>query len=276
MSPPVVALVLGAALLHAAWNALLRGGGDRLWSMSVMNLAVGGLGLAGVLAFGLPAPASWPCVVASGLIHIAYNVLLLATYRSGDLGQTYPIARGSSPALVALGAALFAGERTTLPASLGIAFVCCGILALARAKGGLGRASLGAALGTGVAIAAYTLVDGIGVRASGDWRAYTAAMFCFHLAFPAWLLARRGRAALNAPAREVAGALGGGVASLVAYGAVIWAMQLGAMGAVSALRETSVVFAALFGRVFLAETLTAGRVAACTVIALGAALIGHG
>lgn len=275
MSPAVVVLVLVAAFLHAGWNTLLRGGADRLWSMSVMNLAVGGLGLAGTIVLGLPNPASWPYVVASGLIHIAYNGLLLLTYRSGDLGQTYPIARGSSPAMVALGAALLAHEHPGAWGGVGIALVCAGILALALAKGGIGRASLLAALGTGATIAAYTLVDGIGVRLSGDWLAYTAAMFCFHLAFPIWLVALRGRRVLEARPMDFAKGLGGGVISLVAYAAVIWAMLLGAMGAVSALRETSVVFAAVLGRLFLAERLTAGRIAACLVIALGAALIGH-
>ncbi|WP_019905436.1 DMT family transporter [Methylobacterium sp. 77] len=275
MTAPVVALVLVAAFLHAAWNTLLRGGTDRLWSMSVMNLAVGGLGLAGMVAFGLPNLASWPYAVASGLIHIAYNALLLVTYRSGDLGQTYPIARGSSPAMVALGAAVFAREYPDAWGAAGIALVCGGILALALAKGGVGRAQLIAALGTGATIAAYTLVDGIGVRVSGDWLAYTAAMFCFHLSFPIWLVAMRGARVLDARPFEIAKALAGGVISLVAYAVVIWAMRLGAMGAVSALRETSVVFAALLGRTFLAERLTAGRIAACLVIALGAALLGH-
>lgn len=276
MTPPIVALVLLAALLHAGWNTLLRGGADRLWTISVMNLAVGGLGLGVVIAVGLPAAASWPYVIASGLIHIAYNFLLTVTYRSGDLGQTYPIARGSSPALVALGALLFASEHPGPVAALGIALVSGGIVSLALGKAGLTRNTLLAALGTGATIAAYTLVDGLGVRRSGDWIAYTAAMFVFHLAFPLWLVLTRGIGGLAGRAVEFARALGGGVSSLLAYGAVIWAMRLGAMGPVSALRETSVVFAAILGRVFLAERLTAGRVVACSIIALGAAMIGHG
>lgn len=276
MTPAVVALVLLAALLHAGWNTLLRGGADRLWTMSVMNLAVGGLGLAVALATGLPAAASWPYVVASGLIHIAYNTLLIVTYRTGDLGQTYPIARGASPALVALGAAVFASEVPGPVGAFGIALVCGGILSLSLGKAGLSRGTVLAALGTAATIAAYTLVDGIGVRLSGDWVAYTAAMFTFHLSFPLWLLLTRGPAALDGEPAALARAVGGGAASLLAYAAVIWAMRLGAMGPVSALRETSVVFAALLGRFVLAERLTAGRIAACLVIAAGAAMIGHG
>ena len=276
MTPAVVALVLVAALLHAGWNTLLRGGADRLWTMSVMNLAVGGLGLAVALAVGLPAAASWPYAVASGLIHIAYNALLIVTYRTGDLGQTYPIARGASPALVALGAGVFASEVPGPVGAAGIALVSGGILSLSLGKAGLSRGTVLAALGTAATIAAYTLIDGIGVRLSGDWVAYTAAMFTFHLAFPLWLLLTRGSAALGGTPVALARAAGGGAASLMAYAAVIWAMRLGAMGPVSALRETSVVFAALLGRFVLQERLTAGRIAACLVIAAGAAMIGHG
>lgn len=276
MSAPVLGLVLFAAFLHAGWNTLLRGGADRLWSMSVINIAVGGLAVVGVAIFGLPARESWPFVVVSGVLHLLYNALLVLTYRSGDLGQTYPIARGSSPALVSLGAAVFAREYPDGIAVLGILLVSAGILSLAPQRGGLDRASLLAALATGVSIAAYTLVDGLGVRVSGDWLAYTCAMFCFHLALPAWLVWRRGFAGLRAPRLEFAKALGGGVTSIGAYGLVIWAMQLGAMGAVSALRETSVVFAAVLGWLFLGERLSVARVASCLVIAAGAALIGHG
>lgn len=274
MSPTVVALVLFAAFLHASWNTLLRGGADRLWTMAVINLAVGVLALVGTVIVGLPCPASWPFVVASGFIHLLYNALLVLTYRTGDLGQTYPIARGSSPALVLLGAQPFAGERPGWTATLGIVLVCGGILSLAPQRGGLDRASLLAALATGASIAAYTLVDGLGVRVSGDWLAYTSAMFCFHLLLPVWLVWRRGFNGLARPRVEFAKAMSGGAISIAAYGVVIWAMQLGAMGAISALRELSVVFAAFLGRIFLGEPLTAARIASCVVIALGAVLIG--
>ena len=124
-------------------------------------------------------------------------------YRSGDLGETYPVARGSSPALVALGGSLFAGEWMNLIGAIGIGLVCAGIFMLARARKGTAACimNLPAALATGVSIAAYTVVDGIGVRASGNWVAYTGGMFAFFLAMPLWYLARR-------PARGVRGADG--------------------------------------------------------------------
>ena len=134
--------------------------------------------------------------------------------------------------------------------------------------------NLPAALATGVSIATYTVVDGIGVRASHNWVAYTGGMFAFFLAVPLWHLARRQRAVFAIPPVEVAKAASGGLISLIAYGAIIWAMQASPFGAVSALRETSVVFAALLGAAFLGERLTGWRIAACCIIAAGAACVG--
>ena len=267
-------LVLLAALLHASWNALLRGGADRTQSMLIMNVTVGVAGVAMMAFAGPPSLASAPYVVASGLIHLVYNALLVRMYRSGDLGETYPVARGSSPALIALGGSLLAGEWMNLVGTVGIGLVCAGIFMLAAAKGRLHAMNLPAALATGVSIVAYTIVDGLGVRVSGNWVAYTGSIFVFFLAVPLWYLAR-GRGAVFAVSMAEAGkAASGGLISLAAYGAIIWAMQGNAMGAVSALRETSVVFAALLGAAFLGERLTAWRIAACCIIAAGAACVG--
>jgi drug/metabolite transporter (DMT)-like permease len=274
LTPFAILLVLAAAFMHASWNALLRGGADRTQSMLVMNVTTGVTGLAMMAFAGLPSLASAPYVIASGLIHLVYNALLILMYRSGDLGETYPVARGSSPALVALGGSLFAGEWLGLVGALGIGLVCAGIFMLAAAKGRLKHMNLPAALATGVTIATYTVVDGIGVRASGNWVAYTGGMFAFFLAVPLWYLAQRRRAVFAIPAVEVGKAASGGLISLVAYGAIIWAMQASPMGAVSALRETSVVFAALLGAAFLGERLTGWRIAACCIIAAGAACVG--
>ena len=269
-----IVLVLSAAFMHASWNALLRGGANRAQSMLVINLTLGLAGLVMMAVAGLPSSASALYVVASGLIHLVYNALLVRMYRSGDLGETYPVARGSSPALVSLCGSLFAGEWMGLIGAVGIGLVCGGIFMLAMAKGRLHAMNLPSALATGVSIAAYTVVDGLGVRASGNWIAYTGGMFAFFLAVPLWYLARRRRAMFVVPATEAAKAAGGGLIALGAYGAIIWAMQANPMGAVSALRETSVVFAALLGVVFLGERLTALRIAACCIIAAGAVCVG--
>jgi uncharacterized membrane protein len=275
LTPFSIVLVLSAAFMHASWNALLRGGADRAQTMLVINLTIGTAGVAMVAYAGLPSSASAVYVIASGLIHLIYNALLVRMYRSGDLGETYPIARGSSPALVSLGGSLFAGEWMGLINSIGIGLVCAGIfmLALGRARS-LRALNLPWALATGVSIAAYTVVDGIGVRASGSWVAYTGGMFAFFLLVPLWYLARGRRAMFAMPVAEAGKAAGGGLIALAAYGAIIWAMQANPMGAVSALRETSVVFAAVLGAMFLGERLTMLRIAACCIIAVGAICVG--
>jgi len=170
-------LVLSAAFLHASWNALLRGGADRTQSMTIMNAA---LGIGGILVLpisGLPSAASAVYAVASGVLHWLYVALLVRTYRSGDLGETYPVARGSSPALVALGGSLFAGEWMNLLGTIGIGLVCAGIFMLAAARGRLHAMNLPSALATGLSIAAYTVVDGIGVRVSDNWLGYRGNIF---------------------------------------------------------------------------------------------------
>jgi drug/metabolite transporter (DMT)-like permease len=274
LTPFSIVLVLSSAFMHASWNALLRGGADRAQSMLVINLTLGIAGLAMMAVAGLPSSACAPYVVVSGLIHLIYAVLLVRMYRSGDLGETYPVARGSSPALVALGGSLLAGEWMGLVGTIGIGLVCGGILMLAMAKGRLHAMNLPSALATGASIAAYTVVDGLGVRVSGNWVAFTGGMFAFFLAVPLWYLARRQRAIFTVPAAEAVKAASGGVIAAAGYGAIIWAMQANPMGAISALRETSVVFAALLGAAFLGERLTGLRIAACCIIASGAVCVG--
>ena len=282
MTVSVFVAVLFAAGLHAVWNAMLKGGaGDRLWTMTVMSLAVALVGAAAVPFLPWPAAASWPYIVASGLLHVGYNLFLVQTYETGDFSETYPIARGSSPMLVATGAAVFAGERPGLLALLGIALVSGGIMSLAFKTKGLPIASLPAALATGALIAAYSVVDGLGVRAAGDTLAYAAWMSVLEgcpMLFVFVVLrggVRNGIAMLvSASARGFLGAMLGGWVSLIAYAIVIWAMHYGPMGPVSALRETSVLFAALIGRFVLQEQLSPRRIASCVVIACGAACIG--
>ena len=270
MTPFVFACVTCAALLHASWNAVLRGGTDRLWSMTLMMIAVACV--TAITAFFVPWPnaASWPYVIASAVIHTGYNLSLVRTYRSGDLGQTYPVSRGSSPVLVALGAAVFAHEAIGVVAAIGIALVSSGIVSLAFQGRKVRADFLPAAFTTGVLIGAYSVVDGIGVRLSGNSLAYSNSMFLlWSITMPPIYYAMRGKPpAYTKP--ETAMALLGGVVSIIAYGIVIWAMQHGAMGVVSALRETSVVYAAIIGRVFLNEPLTARRITSCLAIAMGA------
>jgi drug/metabolite transporter (DMT)-like permease len=276
MSFDVVAIVLLAAILHASWNAMLRAGADRLWSMTVMCIAIAAVCAVTAPFVTVPRQASWACAILSALLHTGYNLFLVRTYRSGDLGQTYPISRGSSPLLVSLGAAIFVGEVPDVVGALGIVLVSAGIISLAFQGRGVSSASLPYALGTGCFIGAYSVTDGIGVRLSGTPIGYTVWMcLLWGISAPLVYILLRDRQSLIRSGREMAIAAGGGVVSLVAYGIVIYAMSLGAMGSVSALRETSVVFAALIGRVFLNEQLTIRRLLACLIVAIGAIFIGH-
>ncbi|RFU48941.1 DMT family transporter [Paraburkholderia sp. DHOC27] len=273
------AFVLFAALLHASWNALLHGNDDRFLSMTWMSVAIAAVATCVVLAVPAPAAAAWPYLAASGLVHNVYNVSLVRSYRRNDLAQAYPIARGSSPLLVTLGAALFAHEAISGVHILGIAMISGGIIALALQGRHVSRAGVLAALTTGATIAVYTVIDGIGVRVSGgEAIGYTAWMFMFYWLMPVLFVATRGLAALCAPLREQPLAIGssliGGLVSIAAYGIVIWALQSGAMGAVSALRETSVVFAVLIGRVYLREAVSGKRWLACVIVAAGAVCLG--
>jgi len=276
MSIGVTLMVLVAAVLHASWNALLRGGGDRLWSMTIMCIAIA-LACALMVPF-VPAPAmaSWGSVALSALLHVGYNLFLVRTYWQGDLGQTYPIARGASPLLVSFGAAVFARELPDALSLTGVLLVSGGIVALAFQGRAIGRQTLFFALGTGCFIGAYSVTDGVGVRLSGTPVGYTVWMcLSWGLLAPATYIMLRDARSLVRGCRETLVAAGGGLTSLLAYGIVIFAMARGAMGPVSALRETSVVFAALIGRLFLHESLSRSRITACLVVAAGAVLIGH-
>ena len=273
MTPSVLACVMCAAILHASWNAMLRAGRDQLWSMTLMMIAIACVTMMTLVFVPWPDAAAWPYVIASAIIHTGYNLSLVRTYGSGDLGETYPVSRGSSPVLVASGAAIFAHEALDVVSCVGIGLVSCGILSLAFQDGKVRAGFVPAALTTGVLIGAYTVVDGIGVRLAGDSVAYAASMFLlWSLTMPGIYYAMRGRPPAYPTAQTVM-ALAGGIVSIVAYGIVIWAMRYGAMGVVSALRETSVVYAALIGRIFLKERLTARRITSCLAIAMGAACL---
>ena len=271
----IVLLVLFAALLHASWNALLRGGSDRLWSMTVMCIVIAIASVIAAVFMVAPAPASWGYGMLSALLHVGYNLFLVRSYRVGDLGQIYPISRGSSPALITLGAAVFAGESITPGELLGIGLVSGGIISLAFRGRSLSVPSLSYALGTGCFIAAYSVVDGIGARLSGAPLAYTVWMCAlWGVLMPLVYIGLRDARSLFCVRPGILAASVGGLVSLLAYAIVIYAMNEAPLGAVSALRETSVLFAVLIGYLFLGETLTGRRVLACVVISSGIFIIG--
>jgi drug/metabolite transporter (DMT)-like permease len=269
--------VLGSAVLHASWNALLRSGADRLWSMSVMCAGCALLALPVALLLPAPARASWPYLAASALVQVLYALFLVRAYRTGLLAHVYPVARGTAPLLVTLGAAIVAGEHLAPVSLLGVALVSGGIMAIAFGRGRPDTASLLAAAATGVMIAGYMVIDGLGVRRSEHAIAYAAWGDVISGApMPFVYLAIRRRWPAVAWSPELAKAAGGAVISVIAYGVVVWAMSLTPMGQVSALRETSILFAALIGAAFLKEPLTLRRLAGAAMIAGGAVALSLG
>ncbi|TPN79564.1 EamA family transporter [Mesorhizobium sp. CU2] len=276
MSAAVVGLALFAAILHARWNAFLRTGADRLWTVTVMSFSSTVLAVPLALLHALPAAAAWPYVVASAVLQVGYSVFLVAAYRHGELGQVYPIVRGSVPLLVTLGSFGLAGQQLSMPEIVGVALVACGIMGLSLGRERASTISILYALATGAIIAAYATVDAIGVRAAGSSGAYTAwVLLAYGALLPATFIALRGRLAVEWRAPQTRQALAGGLFALLAYGAVVAAFALGPAGPITAIRETSVVFAAFIGRFFLGEQLTPRRVGACAVVALGAICLGY-
>ena len=276
MTPLVIALVLGAALLHASWNAILRGGADRLWSITVMCAVSIVVALPFLVLLPSPARASWPCIALSSALQIAYCFFIVRAYAHGGLAQVYPLARGSAPLLVTLGAAILAGEKLNASALAGICLVSLGIMALAFERARLAAASTLLALASGGFIAAYTVTDGIGARLSGDPRSYIVWLFVVQgLGMIASYRAVRRSFALPGLG-ELVKAVIGGVFGLLSYGLVIWALAHAPMGQVSALRETSILFAAVLGAVFLKEKVTLPRAGAAAMIAAGAVVLAAG
>jgi len=272
----VIALVLCAAIMHASWNALLRGRSDQLWSVTVMSFAATAVAIPAVLLLPLPARESWPFLALSGVLQVAYSAFLVFAYRHADLGQVYPMVRGAVPLLVTLGASVFVAERLSAPALSGIVLVSVGIMSLALGKGRAHPKAVAAALANSVIIATYTVTDGIGARLSGNSFAYVTWIFVIYgVLMPVAFLAVRRKLVVPWRARETRTALLAGIVQLVTYGTVIWALTMAPIGPVSALRETSIVFAAFIGRIFLSEPLTARRLGACAVIAAGAACLGY-
>jgi len=274
MTVTVVILVLGAAILHATWNALLRRGADRFRSMVVMSVVSASVAIPLAWLLDSPMSASWPYIGLSAALQTSYWLFLVRAYRDGDLGQVYPIARGSSPMLVTIGAAIFAGEKLAPVALAGVGMVSAGIIAMAFGRHRPDAKSMLAALATGLFIAGYTVSDGIGSRLSGHPQSYAAWLFLVQGA-PMTLIymMSRGRLAIAPFDRETLKTAGCGVLSLLGYGIVIWALARSPMGQVSALRETSILIAVLMGRTFLGEKLSVGRIVAGVMIAVGAIVL---
>ena len=281
MSTGVVLAVLLGALLHATWNALVKSSGDKQLDLALVHLLGGIAALPLLWWVGLPPVSAMPFIGLSLLIHIAYYVTLNGAYQHGELGSTYPIMRGSAPLLVALGSTLLLGERLTSTAWLGIGAVTVGVLmvGLARPAETLhhGRA-IAYALANAVVIAGYTLVDGHGVRLSAGAGAtaasYVVLLFVLDgIPYPTLVFLQRSRSARQAmlayARRRWPLATLGGLASLGSYWIALWAMTRAPVAAVSALRETSVLFATALSVIVLKERFGLQRAGGAVVIVGG-------
>jgi drug/metabolite transporter (DMT)-like permease len=279
IDPLVFAAVLAAAAMHAGWNALLKLRLEPFLAMALITTGAGVVGLPFLLIFGWPCAAAWPWLMGSVALHLAYYCGLTEAYRRADMGQVYPIARGTAPLLTIFASLAFLGEPIGIVAASGAAILAIGVV-LISLRGGryhlapLDPGALVFALLTSFAISGYTLVDGIGARMAGDAHAYSASLFVIDgISMGLFAFWRRGRAAFAATRQFAAPAFAGGAMSLFAYWIAIWAMTVAPIGLVGALRETSVLFAVLISTFVLKEPLTQGRMIGAALIVVGVILM---
>lgn len=277
MSLLVFSALLVAALLHASWNALVRRDPDR--SAATTAVAAGGVVVGLAVAPFLPPvdPAAIPFVLGSSCFHIVYYALIARAYRHADLSVAYPIMRGLAPVIVTVVGLAFLGEYVGTLQFAGIVVVAAGIVALGLDGWRTARKGIAAALLNAVVIAGYTLVDGLGARASGEPAAYTAWILVGGgLLTVAWNVARHGLPVLRAVGARAGLGIAGGVMGFGAYAIALWAMTVAPIGAVAAVRESSVLFAAAIGAIFLGERFGPARWAAAGLVLLGLVLVRFG
>jgi drug/metabolite transporter (DMT)-like permease len=278
MDPFVFAAVLVAAACHAGWNAVIKVGLDPFATTALIAVGAGVVALPLVPFVGIPVLVAWPWLIASVTLHFFYYIGLIEAYRAGDMGQVYPIARGSAPLMTAIASTWLLGEQLGAVGWSGIAVLSGGIVLLSarggRGLGHLDRRAVGFALFTAVTICGYSLVDGIGARISGNPHAYAVMLFALDgVAMLVFALARLRAGILSAMTRYWKSGLAGGALSFVAYWIAIWAMTVAPIAIVAALRETSVLFGALIAMLVLREPLRLTRVWAAVMIVAGLALI---
>lgn len=266
-------IVLLAAALHATWNAIVKGGKDKLLTTVLIMLGSALVSVVALPVMALPDRASWPYLAASTVLQVVYFVMVASTYRIADMSLAYPLMRGTAPVMVTLASVPVLGEALPATGLGGIGLICLGILAMALGARG-DRRGMAMALATACVIASYTMIDGVGARLSGDAVSYTLWLNLFSgLPFGLWLLARRPagfRAYLRGNWHL---GLIGGFGTLASYGLALWAMTQAPIALVAALRETSILFATLISALVLKERVTPRRALAAVLILAGAVAI---
>jgi drug/metabolite transporter (DMT)-like permease len=270
--------VLFAAACHAGWNALIKVGLDPLSTTTLISIGSGAVALMFLPLVGVPAWAAWPSLIASVVIHLVYFASLIESYRTGDLGQVYPIARGSAPLMTAMATTIFVGEKLSLVGWTGIFALVVGVLLLS-ARGGrelteIDRRAIGFALFTALTICAYSVVDGIGARLSANPNAYSLWLFVgIAVVMLPYALYRDGPDVVPAMQHFWWRGFAGGALQVLSYGIAIWAMTVAPIAIVATLRETSVLFGAAIAVVVLREPLRAVRIVAACLIVCGLIMI---
>ena len=276
MSIEVTLAVLVAALLHASWNAMIKGGSDVLLDTATIVAGAGLVALPFLFVVPLPAPASWPYIFGSVLTHLAYYFLMVNAYRTGELSLVYPLMRGVAPLITALLGLVWLRELPAPVGWLGMLMISIGVIALAlRPAGnapvlaGHGRA-VSFALCNAAVIAVYTIIDGTGARLAGDPWAYIVWLFVLDaIPFSIYMVVTRKRQFAVALVERRWHGLVGGALSAAAYAISVWAMTKAPVALVASLRETSVLFATLIGARLLREKLTARRWAGVGAVVVG-------
>lgn len=279
MSVGVFLAVLCAALLHASWNALVKVSADKLVLLAVLKITTTAFAVVSIPFVSMPPIEAWPYIAASVAIHTAYFLFLTVSYKFGDLSQVYPVSRGVAPLLVAGFAIIVLGETLEVQASIALLLISCGIMSLVFSeKGAVGQPkAIGAALATGCFIAGYTVADGAGARLSHDAHSYILWLNAFNGIPIILIAAARRRRELFPQAKRVwkMGALSA-IISLAAYWIVLWASTQAPLALVAAVREASIVFALLFGVLFLKEQVNLRKVLSVFVTLTGTALLRAG
>lgn len=275
MSALVFLAVLGAALLHASWNALIKSGASKLTSMLILTVVQGGFGGFIALFSAFPSCAIWPWLLASGVFHSGYKLFLAFAYEQGDLSRVYPIARGAAPMLVLALSGYVLSDALSVREVAGVLVLGAGILMMAQGvfSNGESRRLVPLALGSALMTAGYSIVDGLGARASGDAVMYVAWLFILDAVFFTPIcLALRGRGVFRASGKDwMMGSMAAG-ASYGAYAIAVWAMTVAPIALVSALRETSILFAVLIGWLIMGDKMDRSKALAAALIVTGVAL----
>lgn len=274
MSVAVFAIILLGAALHATWNAVVKGGGDKLLTTCMITSFASLIALAVIPFLELPARESWPFIGASVILQVLYFVLVASTYRIADMSQTYPIMRGTAPLLVAASSVFLLSESLPPFAWVGIAVISLGILSMAVAPSAGQKKGLILALINAAVIASYTLIDGLGVRKSGAPAAYTLWIFLLTgIPLATWAITTRRHEFHRYLVRHWRPGIVGGVGTIASYGLALWAMTAAPIATVSALRETSILFGVVISALILKEHLTRVRIVAACIIAAGAMVL---